>query len=347
MYAHEAIKSVEKFIPSAAKIMKPALIKISDLIKNSQMFHFGEANSLDKLFGPKTTYDSDPFLDPLDRDLRLPYPICWFDYDTRILPGTEEEIKQAMKMKTKFDFNISSRKGFLIAEILPTELIACISFSLSTSDIDWAFTPVVYYIVLGKELKGQMKVAHAICDDTIMPTWMQYYPSNTTDDNWLVKGFTGDKVKNIWPCPIMDPQLTAEAVPSYTVAADMINLKLIELSLRLLNCKNIVSERIERIYKVKNGKKTKKIKSKRKYAYHILNVTKPSERKCSHNSTSNHTSVRVHLCRGHYRHYTDKGLFGKYFGRFWIQDHVRGNKSKGLLTKDYNIIGKEGVPIQV
>jgi hypothetical protein len=51
---------------------------------------------------------------------------------------------------------------------------------------------------------------------------------------------------------------------------------------------------------------------------------------------------RVHLCRGHVSRYGpkygNKKLFGKYEGLYWIPPHVRGNKSKGVIHKDYKFV---------
>lgn len=47
---------------------------------------------------------------------------------------------------------------------------------------------------------------------------------------------------------------------------------------------------------------------------------------------------RVHLCRGHFKTYTEeKPLFGKIVGRFWWQASVRGNPKEGMIVKDYEI----------
>jgi hypothetical protein len=46
----------------------------------------------------------------------------------------------------------------------------------------------------------------------------------------------------------------------------------------------------------------------------------------------------LHICRGHFADYTNgNGLFGKYHGKFWIQDHVRGAKVEGIVSKDYKV----------
>lgn len=50
---------------------------------------------------------------------------------------------------------------------------------------------------------------------------------------------------------------------------------------------------------------------------------------------------RVHLCRGHFSTYTeDAPLFGKYVGRYWIPPHVRGDRSSGIVQKDYVVTDK-------
>lgn len=47
---------------------------------------------------------------------------------------------------------------------------------------------------------------------------------------------------------------------------------------------------------------------------------------------------RVHMCRGHYRRYTEEApLFGKHIGMYWIPDHARGKNKSGIIVKDYEI----------
>jgi hypothetical protein len=56
----------------------------------------------------------------------------------------------------------------------------------------------------------------------------------------------------------------------------------------------------------------------------------------------NHPSQSIerafHICRGHFAEYTEeKPLFGKYAGRFWIEQHARGSKAAGIVQKDYRV----------
>jgi hypothetical protein len=45
----------------------------------------------------------------------------------------------------------------------------------------------------------------------------------------------------------------------------------------------------------------------------------------------------LHVCRGHFRDYTEKGLFGKILGKVWVNAHNRGNKQNGEIVKEYNL----------
>jgi len=45
----------------------------------------------------------------------------------------------------------------------------------------------------------------------------------------------------------------------------------------------------------------------------------------------------LHICRGHFATYTERPLFGKYRGTFWVPMHVRGAVEAGRTTKDYTV----------
>lgn len=46
----------------------------------------------------------------------------------------------------------------------------------------------------------------------------------------------------------------------------------------------------------------------------------------------------LHICRGHFKDYSQgKGLFGKYQGLYWWDNHIRGNEEAGKIIKDYSV----------
>lgn len=57
------------------------------------------------------------------------------------------------------------------------------------------------------------------------------------------------------------------------------------------------------------------------------------------------TPKSLHICRGHFKHFTDRGLFGKYPGTYWWPMHKRGSRKSGVVLKDYRVTGTEkGLP---
>jgi hypothetical protein len=106
--------------------------------------------------------------------------------------------------------------------------------------------------------------------------------------------------------------------------------------LRLFSCKNITTETVQppeklNIKRRKNGKQEL-------FSYHVLNVTLPSQKQGYREKTDPNYHVRVHLCRGHFKEYTNEHpLFGSLTGRYWWQPHVRGQNHNGVVMKDYEV----------
>lgn len=48
----------------------------------------------------------------------------------------------------------------------------------------------------------------------------------------------------------------------------------------------------------------------------------------------------LHICRGHFKDFTENGLFGRYKGVYWWNMHVKGDAINGARVKDYNILAK-------
>jgi hypothetical protein len=109
-------------------------------------------------------------------------------------------------------------------------------------------------------------------------------------------------------------------------------------SLIMLNCQNITTEempsgtRQERRKRKREGKKPL-------LSYHVL-MMDGGKGAGGGKSAGKGFPQRVHLCRGHFKNYTDDApLFGKYTGMYWWQPHVRGTDKSGLVLKDYDATG--------
>lgn len=118
------------------------------------------------------------------------------------------------------------------------------------------------------------------------------------------------------------------------------------MSIAFLHCKNVeIFQEIpsERLQKARN----KRGKAPLVY-YHILNI-KPM-RQVLHTEgqqASGGLSRALHICRGHFKDYTDKGLFGRNRGLYWWDSQVRGNAKQGVALKDYKVSPPESVEAQV
>ncbi len=111
--------------------------------------------------------------------------------------------------------------------------------------------------------------------------------------------------------------------------------------LNILSCKNIMTELETPNKKIQQKRATKgKLPLVSFYTLKIINV---GHGKGSTDSKKDLWSNRIHFCRGHMREYSvNAPLFGHLFGRFWIPPHVRGDKNKGIIIKDYEVDSKSG-----
>jgi hypothetical protein len=108
------------------------------------------------------------------------------------------------------------------------------------------------------------------------------------------------------------------------------------LALSFMNCKNV--EVVRHDPPTPTPRQQRHLK-KPLLRYHTLNI-EPMKRVLRTEGGATESSGlkrALHICRGHFANYTDKGLFGKYFGRFWVPAHVRGTIEEGIVAKDYAV----------
>ncbi len=108
----------------------------------------------------------------------------------------------------------------------------------------------------------------------------------------------------------------------------------------ILNCQNVVIKDVLPPEKL-NRKRIRKGKLPL-YSYKILEVVKGKPKTKNAGSVpwdyKSPEAVRFHLCRGHFKTFTDeRPLFGKYSGTFWWNPQSRGDRSKGVVEKDYRV----------
>lgn len=73
--------------------------------------------------------------------------------------------------------------------------------------------------------------------------------------------------------------------------------------------------------------------------YRVLDIGGlQKQAKSESNSERGELQTALHICRGHFKTYTDENpLFGKHTGTYWWAMHKRGSEDNGKVDKDYNI----------
>lgn len=105
-------------------------------------------------------------------------------------------------------------------------------------------------------------------------------------------------------------------------------------AINLIHCKNIelVDEPLTR-----QQQRRKKRKAETIYKVLAIKEGDKSYRYLEHGH--NGSKKALHLCRGHFRTYTDDApLFGRVTGTFWIPAHVKGAKEHGEVVKNYKVV---------
>lgn len=127
-----------------------------------------------------------------------------------------------------------------------------------------------------------------------------------------------------------DPNI--EAVRSYVHA----HIFPLCLAKSFMHCRNVAMR--ESGPDAKLSKAHQKRHGKPLYRYHILEIEALKETlRREGGSETTGLKKALHICRGHFAHYEDRGLFGKYKGTFWRPSHVRGSIKEGVVAADYAV----------
>ena len=200
----------------------------------------------------------------------------------------------------------------------------------------FTFCPSEYGIADSKRM--------AVCvhqdENGIYTTAFLYEPRSR---QWLIYPYTSactpfsDGIAQLYdPATVMKWPLSREQSETFMLRL----IYVVHATLYTLNARNIYLEAVERPAKL--NKKRKKNGKIPLYRYHVLKVAPGLVRKNGQHENTHPVpgSMPVHLCRGHFKTYTAEapmfGIRGNY-GRFWVQAHVRGNKQRGIVMKDYEL----------
>jgi hypothetical protein len=108
------------------------------------------------------------------------------------------------------------------------------------------------------------------------------------------------------------------------------------LAISFMHCKNVEISTVHPPPKLRAKQARRGIAL---HSYRVINVG-PIKRMlaAARLPSDSDITVAVHRCRGHFKTYTaERPLLGRAVGTFFWEDHVRGSKSRGEVTKEYAV----------
>jgi hypothetical protein len=107
------------------------------------------------------------------------------------------------------------------------------------------------------------------------------------------------------------------------------------LALSFLHCKNVTLATEDPCH---SRKPPRKGEACRRLHYKVLNIQPMQEVLRREGGQAQHGLKKaLHICRGYFKDYRERSLFGKYQGLFWWEAHVRGASTHGVVAKDYRV----------
>lgn len=326
MYSDEAINDISKLIKQGAMGDQRYMstIKMTKQgINNTQKFHLGYLSDYSHIL--ETMYMDGLFQKENGINVKAPYREMWFDYNVDIGSAQTEHTEDE-----------SSKRGIYVCELFPDVLLCHI---INYLDVDRRWMPgLQMHIYLINDIFENRPDALSF----ITGRWI---PSEATTD--LLRTIRKNNYAFI---PVSDHLINmgnasdkGAKTAMNLLDEDRHELSILNMALRLLCCKNIITEDIQPTRKVRRKKRMFDIPDKRRFTYKVLNIEVPKTRKKT-NKTYEPSGAhnRVHFCRGHFKTYTeDAPLFGKYTGTYWWEPTVRGTSDMGPAFKTYSVEPKQ------
>jgi hypothetical protein len=277
---------------------KEYLKEFIPLIEKSMKFDLGNYREFEKIIMTKKELKSDSFSGKLFTEeyakVRLPYPVCWFEFtDSDNYPIMNEK-RCMMVWEMKDENSDGIVLGFKMFEYTTPEIKM------------WVPNEFTYFIYLNREIDDRDNI----------------------DKSMLLSNNIGR---------VYVPFLTdtpPEEILDYQDHASMASMFILNRILVLLSCRNIKYEKKfpSRVMNmIRNKKKTKD------FVFHTLKIALPKSYVKYKNHIGTKGEVSIHLCMGHSKHYTEKPLFGKWYGWWFWPAQIRGRKEAGVVIKDYSI----------
>lgn len=114
-------------------------------------------------------------------------------------------------------------------------------------------------------------------------------------------------------------------------------IDVILLAICFMNCKNVTMESAETA--TRQQRRARARQGMPLLKHYVLEID-PMKMVLKSEGRAEDTGLKqaLHICRGHFKDYTESGLFGKHHGVYWWHETLRGNTSKGVVVKDYDVL---------
>lgn len=310
MWAYQVVRDLEAGNYRGSDLMSKEVSLLRNLIHNAHKFHLGSYWRLEEAFKGQLKR-SRVFLDNV-HEFRLPFGLCWFDYSTTGNPNP---------IPIPYGGTRILRSAVLAEELLP-DLMRLSFFSLYEGEDQWELLPAGAYVSVGRYFgpyEGFMdlvKKRDPVVDEPLL--WDRYRNHNVLP------------VPHTLEVANSNPNEIQQEIRTYCQA--------LEFGVLLLNCKNITTTvEIPKLFKRRHIKNEAVLQS---FRYHTLRVvvpgiSKPGQLKSGHSGQTR----SIHFCRCHIKRFSKvRPLFGRYSGQFWWPAHIRGDKEKGVVIKEYEVV---------
>jgi hypothetical protein len=108
------------------------------------------------------------------------------------------------------------------------------------------------------------------------------------------------------------------------------------LTISFMHCKNVVQRVVAPPPKL--SKRHKERHGRPLFSYRVLEI-EPMKQVLRTEGRSEEVGLAkaLHICRGHFKDYRERGLFGRNKGLYWWDQHARGSIEAGVVGKDYSV----------
>lgn len=307
----------------------PTWTEIKSVMRETQVF---DVSNVAEYFFNGTNQEHWDYYDDFP-NVAPSYPMMWFEYR---MP--EYVLNETGRHKAR---NMFKHIG-AVSIGYPAEAWKYVSAALSprvnTQLVD--IPPDTKWLAVW-DLVGQTEKCRLWKADIYMPIMRCYVPIR--EDGTVAGKTEGFKGMILHPdlLTFLSGEKDVAAIPQQVLedlTSLMYDLYPIFLAQSFLHTKNTVVDKLDPPVHVSNKHKQKTGNSL--VSYHVLNIM-PMREVLRSQGHADKTGLRkaLHLCRGHFKNFKDRGLFGKYKGLFWWEAHIRGSKEHGLALKNYKVGG--------